>query len=79
MMSRQTGEREERQMNDQELDCVLVATRTIPPERRAAFLQALGYALEHSADFGDGIVERAILATKRDLLGPPLRDTIIWR
>jgi hypothetical protein len=66
-------------MTDQELDTVLVATRTIPHALRAAFLEALGYSLTHSADIGDGVVERAIIATKRDLLGPPHRATIIMR
>ena len=66
-------------MTDQELDAVTVATRTIPPDRRAAFLEALGYALTHSGDIGDGVIERAIIATKRDLLGPPARATIILR
>jgi len=60
-------------MTDQELDAVTSATRTIPPERRAAFLEALGHALTHSADIGDGVVGRAIAATRRDLLGPPSR------
>jgi len=66
-------------MTDEELDAVVGATRTIPPERRAAFLQNLGYALEHSADVGDGVVSRAIISTRRDLLGPPLLATFILR
>jgi hypothetical protein len=66
-------------MTDAELDAVMIAARSVPSERRASFLQQLGYALEHSADVGDGIVQRAILATKRDLLGPPHLATIIFR
>jgi hypothetical protein len=66
-------------MTDQELDCALDAAKTIPSERRAAFLEALGYALTHSGDFGPGVVERAVAATKRDILGPPPRATIILR
>ena len=64
-------------MTDQELDAVTAATRAIAPERRAAFLEALGFALTHSSDIGDGVVERAIIATRRELLGPPHRATII--
>jgi hypothetical protein len=65
-------------MTDQELDSVLIATRTIPPERRAEFLAAIGYALSHSCDAGAG-VERAIVRTRRDLLNPPHLATIILR
>jgi hypothetical protein len=69
----------EGQMTDQELDAVLAATRVIPPERRASFLQALGYALEHSADFGDGVVARTLAAVRREVVGPAFKTTIVWR
>jgi hypothetical protein len=66
-------------MTDDELDAVMAATRTVPREKRAAFLQAIGYALETSADVGHGVVARAIAATKRDTLGPRLMTTIVLR
>jgi hypothetical protein len=66
-------------MTDQELAQVLDAARKIPPERRARFLQALGYALEHSADFGDGVLARTLASVRRDVMGPPFKTTIVWR
>jgi hypothetical protein len=66
-------------MTDAELDAVMIAARSLPSERRAEFLEALGFALTHSAACGPGVVEGAIRATRRDLLGPPAIATIIFR
>lgn len=64
-------------MTDAELDEVIAAARTVPADRRAEFLEHLGRRLTSSADFGEGIIQRAIATTKRDL-GPRLMDTIVF-
>jgi hypothetical protein len=47
-------------MTDRELDAVPAAARAISPSPRASFLALLGRELENSADFGEGVVDRAI-------------------
>lgn len=65
-------------MTDPELDRILNFAKTIPENRRAEFLEILARTLSTSSDFGEGVVERALITAQR-ALGPQLGVTILLR
>jgi len=66
-------------MTDQEVDQVANFVKQIPEKNRAVFLETVGRTLATSGDFGPDVVSHALLAAKRDVVGPRLATTFLVR
>jgi hypothetical protein len=58
-------------LSDSELDAVMAAARSLPVERRDAFLQDVATLLRGCGEVGPGTVHRAIEQAQRAHFDPP--------
>ena len=59
-------------LDDAELEMLVSAAKSLPPQTRAAFVAAVATEVAHLSEVGPGALHRAIAQVQRRFLEPPV-------
>ena len=59
-------------LSDAQMDAILAASHSLPPDRRSGFLQDVAREISRHPILGDGLLHRVIMEVQRRHLDAPL-------